>query len=643
MTDFTEGNILFLSRYTRMGASSRCRFFQYIPYLERQGWACEVSPLFDDAYLRHCYTNGRATLPDLARALFRRLLVLCRLRNFDLIVLEKEVIPFSPAIFERLMHAAGIPFIVDYDDAIFHRYDCHRSRLVRGLLGNKMRTVMRCAQAVVAGNAYLAEYAMESGASRVEVIPTIVDLDRYEDVEKQNLTEFTIGWIGSPTTSRYLPDIASALAEVCGEGRGKVLLVGACGTDIPGVKVEHHDWSEENEVACLKLCDVGIMPLPDACWERGKCGFKLIQYMACGLPVVASPVGCNVEIVEHGVNGFLARDHRQWVDALCALRDSKRLRSAMGKQGRKKVEKHYSLQVTAPRLHDMFRAVVEEKGSQERPGENIDRQVVAGFGDEWRRFDQSALSEEEVRKIWEDYFHVFPWHVLPEGGGIGADIGCGSGRWAAFVAPRVVCLHVIDPSQEALNVARKNLRSFENVSYHLAGVERLPVEDASLDFAYSLGVLHHVPDTRAAVGAIARKLKPGAPFLIYLYYAFDNRPQWYRVLWQSTDIIRRFISQRSFSVRYALSQVLAIAMYWPIARMAKLLDRFGMLPSMWPLAYYRDRSLYVLRTDALDRFGTSLEQRFTREQIQNMLEAGGFRDIVFSEAPPYWCACGIKQ
>jgi len=269
--------------------------------------------------------------------------------------------------------------------------------------------------------------------------------------------------------------------------------------------------------------------------------------------------------------------------------------------------------------------------------------VVEGFGDEWTRFPQNEIPAEDLYKIFQDYFRIFPWQALPEGGGVGADIGCGSGRWAAFVAPRVARLYAIDPSHDALSVAKENLRIFDNVHCRLGSADNLPLKDESLDFAYSLGVLHHLPDTQAAIRDIATKLKPGAPFLVYLYYAFDNRPGWYRGLWKVTEVVRRFVSARSSPVRYALSQAFALAVYWPLARLARLLDRLGALPAMWPLAYYKDKPFYVLRTDALDRFGTALEKRFTRKQIESMLKVAGFSEIVVSEHPPYWCACGFRQ
>ncbi len=273
--------------------------------------------------------------------------------------------------------------------------------------------------------------------------------------------------------------------------------------------------------------------------------------------------------------------------------------------------------------------------------QNIDHQVVKDFGSEWSRFDQTNLSENDHQNMFESYFHIFPWSVLSPNS-VGVDIGCGSGRWAALVAPRVKHLHLLDPSTDALMAAKKNLKSYDNTTFHEGSVGDLPFADSSLDFAYALGVLHHVPDTKAAISSVAKVLKPGAPFLVYLYYAFCQRPLWFRALWWVTDIIRRFISTLPNRLKNLSCDTIALAIYLPMARIARLLERWSILPSNWPLSYYRHRSFYVMRTDALDRFGTRLEQRYTRGEIQEMLRSAGFENIEFSNIQPFWCALGRK-
>ncbi|HEY8095864.1 MAG TPA: methyltransferase domain-containing protein [Methylobacter sp.] len=272
---------------------------------------------------------------------------------------------------------------------------------------------------------------------------------------------------------------------------------------------------------------------------------------------------------------------------------------------------------------------------------NVDHKTVEGFGDEWVRFDQSDLPEQEYQALFDSYFSIFPWKILPNNAQ-GFDLGCGSGRWAKLVAPRVGWLHCIDPSI-ALEVARKNLAHVENCSFHSATVDVIPLSDGSMDFGYSLGVLHHVPNTQAGISACVEKLKPGAPFLLYLYYAFDNRPWWFRVIWRLSNGLRLVISRLPHGLRYVASQVLALSVYLPLAKTAWILEKVGVNVCNFPLNAYRNCSFYTMRTDALDRFGTRLEQRFTQTEIRKMMEEAGLERIEFSTDQPFWCAVGYRR
>jgi ubiquinone/menaquinone biosynthesis C-methylase UbiE len=273
---------------------------------------------------------------------------------------------------------------------------------------------------------------------------------------------------------------------------------------------------------------------------------------------------------------------------------------------------------------------------------NLDAQITRGFGEEWSTFrqDETHLSREEREVIFEGY-RIFPWHMLPPGGGIGADIGRGTGWWSMTVAPRVVHLHLIDASADALTVARENLSKSGNVSFGSVG--DIPLPARSLDFAFSLGVLHHVPDTQAAIAAIAEKLKPGSPFLVYLYYAFDNRPAWFHWLWALSNGARLIVSRLPHRARIIVSDAIAATVYWPLARLSALLNWFGAGSQSLPLSWYADKSFYVMGADAYDLFCTRLEKRFTRPQIEQMLLSTGFEQIRFSDSPPYWCAVGIRS
>jgi SAM-dependent methyltransferase len=282
--------------------------------------------------------------------------------------------------------------------------------------------------------------------------------------------------------------------------------------------------------------------------------------------------------------------------------------------------------------------------SEQRGMRNADPTVTSGFGREWSTFTQgeAALEQAERERLFAEYFAIFPWSELPADAQ-GLDAGCGSGRWAFLVAPRVGRLHALDASREALDVAKANLAGKGNVIFHYASVSEIPLPRNSLDFAYSLGVLHHVPDTVGAIRHICSKLKPGAPFLIYLYYALDNRPAWFRAIWWMTNVARMGISKLPARLKLFASELIAAVVYWPIARLCAILNRFGVSTRLIPLEAYKDRSFYTMRTDAYDRFCTSLEQRFTRKQIGEMLEQAGFERIVFSENVPFWCAVGRKR
>ena len=354
--------VLFLTRYERLGSSSRMRAYQYLPFLQQMGIDSVVAPLLGNDYVKDLYAGRPVNVGRVIAAYLQRIGELIHCRNFDLLWIEKELFPWLPAWSEALLNSLGVPYAVDYDDAFFHRYDLHRNPLVRRVLGHNIDRVMRHASLVIAGNDYLAERALQAGARRVEILPTVVDLNRYPAVPRLNREVFTIGWIGSPATSSYLKTIQHSLEEVCRESKARLVLVGpGDDTMLPNIPLDIRRWSEDREVAEIQSFDAGIMPLPDRPWERGKCGYKLIQYMACGLPVVASPVGVNSQIVTDGINGFTAITDNDWVRALSILRDAPGLREQMGRTGRARVEEKYCLQVTAGRFAELLESVARQR------------------------------------------------------------------------------------------------------------------------------------------------------------------------------------------------------------------------------------------------------------------------------------------
>jgi ubiquinone/menaquinone biosynthesis C-methylase UbiE len=275
------------------------------------------------------------------------------------------------------------------------------------------------------------------------------------------------------------------------------------------------------------------------------------------------------------------------------------------------------------------------------PRGNVDPKTVEGFGEEWAAYTQD-LAPEEHRRMFGLYFAIFPFEELPPNAE-GFDLGCGSGRWAELARQKVGFLHCIDPSEKALAVTRRRLKDAKNVDFLLADVSNISLADGSQDFGYSLGVLHHIPDPAAGLAACVAKLKPGAPFLLYIYYALENRAAWFRALWKATDSVRSVVSRLPFGPRKAVSTAIAATVYWPLARIAAVAERAGVDPHGFPLAAYRNSSFYTMRTDALDRFGTRLEHRFTREQIEKMMLAAGLKDIRFQDGIPYWVAVGRRS
>ena len=350
--------VLVLSRYAREGASSRVRYLQYLNAFKEHGFEVEVSPLFSNAYVRSIY-SGKRRISEAVKGYASRLLAVLKARKYDLLIIEKELFPFLPAWFERLLYRNRIPYIADYDDALFHRYDMHPSWFVRMLLKNKIDTVMQHASTVIAGNAYLAERAKAAGAQRVEIVPTIVDTRHYLPSKKKTEGPCVVGWVGTPGTSHYLHPLLETFAKLQQEFDVRFVAIGAREKDFSSTSIEVSSWSEATEVSSIQEFDIGIMPLADSPWEKGKCGYKLIQCMACAKPVVASPVGVNAEIVESGVNGYLAETPDEWARYLRLLLSDSDARSRMGAAGRDKVVKEFSLEAQAPRFIRAIERVID--------------------------------------------------------------------------------------------------------------------------------------------------------------------------------------------------------------------------------------------------------------------------------------------
>ncbi len=351
--------VLALTRYGDLGASSRVRILQYIPLLGERGVDVTVSALLDNRYVQALYGGRRMGPAYLAARYFGRLRALLNTGAFHVLWVEKELLPFVPAILEGLLRPRRLRVVIDYDDAIFVRYQEHPNPLVRGMLGGKIARVMRAADCVVAGNRWLADYARDAGARSVEVLPSVVDPDRYRP-RTPGTERITVGWIGSPATVHYLERLRAPLAALAKARRIRLLSIGAQPPMMDGLESEFVPWSEAGEAAALRSLDVGLMPLAPGRWERGKCGYKLIQYMACGVPAVASAVGANCDIINHGVDGFLAQTDDEWVRCLERLLVDDNLYAAMAGTARRKVEEQYSVRARVADLAKILGEGVRE-------------------------------------------------------------------------------------------------------------------------------------------------------------------------------------------------------------------------------------------------------------------------------------------
>ena len=347
-------NVCGLTLYGDLAASTRYRLGQYVIPLRESAISVTVLPLLGNEYLREKFHNDRINKYQVLVDYAKRMSLLLTQRQFDIAFLHVELFPFLNGFIEsRLLK---IPYIYDFDDAFFLKY---KRKLCSLLLANKFDPVVSRASYVLAGNQFLAEFARERNKNTI-VVPTVVDTKRYVFRPLKEPGFFTVGWIGSPSTSVYLREVAAPLSRLSRGGPVRFVIVGGRCDPIEGVDVVHVPWSEDTEVSILNSFDVGIMPLFNDEWAKGKCAFKLIQYMACGVPVVASAVGANIDVVDDTC-GFLADDEDSWVDGLERLRSDAGLRQRMGASARLRIEREYSLGRTLPIMESVMRTVAERR------------------------------------------------------------------------------------------------------------------------------------------------------------------------------------------------------------------------------------------------------------------------------------------
>jgi glycosyltransferase involved in cell wall biosynthesis len=343
------------TRYGPRAASTRQRFVQYFPALRDAGIEVEHHPLLGDDYVARLVTGEAYPPSRVIEAYGRRFEQLAASRDSDLFWVYVELLPYLPAEIERLA-SFGKPIVYDFDDAFFHAYDQSPNPLIRLGLGGKHAAQLKRAAGCCCGNDYIESFVARF-CDRTVVLPTVVDMDVYRPAPRAAAGQLTIGWIGSPSTWCGVQPILRVLKDIVTAHDARFLVIGAGraaeGDRFPGMQLR--EWSEATEIAGVQAMDIGIMPLLDKPFERGKSGYKLVQYMACGLPVVASPIGVNTLIVREGGNGFLAASEEDWRVALSRLIADPMLRRQLGQQGRELAVKNYSLASQAPRLIDFLR------------------------------------------------------------------------------------------------------------------------------------------------------------------------------------------------------------------------------------------------------------------------------------------------
>jgi glycosyltransferase involved in cell wall biosynthesis len=336
--------VIYLTKYSINGASSRLRSYQYFPLLEKENIDVTVSPFFNEEYLSNLYSGKRTSLLQLLKFYLARFFTLFSLYKYDKVVIEKELFPYFFSWFEKILSLLKVKYIVDYDDAIFHNYDLNPNKLIVFFLKNKIYNVMKYSNCVIAGNDYLALKAKQSGARKVVLLPTAIDVNKYKIKENFNNKTVVIGWIGTPSTFKYIKKFEPIFMKLKNMYDIELHIVGAKRDSQCCKEIKFFDWSEESEVDLISKFDIGVMPLENSPWELGKCSYKLIQYMGCGIPVIASSVGMNKTVVVNNKNGFLVNDDNEWIQKLSELITDKKLRANQGAIGRKMVTEKFSFQ-----------------------------------------------------------------------------------------------------------------------------------------------------------------------------------------------------------------------------------------------------------------------------------------------------------
>lgn len=347
-------NIIYFTKYTNLGASSRLRSIQFFPLLEKEGFKITHEPLFSTTYLKALYNKKKIKNLIIISCYIRRFFTLFTLKKYDLIVIEKELFPYLPALVEVLLNKLNIKYVVDYDDAIFHNYDLSNNPYLK-LINNKIDIVMRNSTYVFAGNSYLTKRAEDAGAKNITILPTVIDTAKYIVIDNKDKSRFTLGWIGSPSTYKYIEELIPTFKKLRENyPQFQVNIIGAKQQpEILNEFIHFIPWSEKSEVEEINKFDIGIMPLHHTPWELGKCSYKLIQYMGCAKPIIGSPVGMNNDVILENYNGIFVKND-DWYNAITYFIESINNVDYYGTNGRKLIDEKYNLNKNFEIISDIF-------------------------------------------------------------------------------------------------------------------------------------------------------------------------------------------------------------------------------------------------------------------------------------------------
>ncbi|HEY0367249.1 MAG TPA: glycosyltransferase family 4 protein [Pyrinomonadaceae bacterium] len=341
----------------------RYRLEQWEPLLRERGVDITFASFEDEELHALIYKRGmmRKKLHLVTRALGRRLSLVRKVKDYDLVYILREAALLGPPVFERLIAQSGVPMVFDFDDAIFVSYRSPSNGYLSYLkFASKTKTICRIASHVMVGNPYLADYARQVN-DRVTVIPTTIDTEKYSVPERRGKSgPPVIGWTGSYSTVQHLDTMRGALKRLAEKESFRLRVIGTPAYECPPVDVEAMPWRAETELEDLSEIDIGMMPLPDDRWSKGKCGLKALQFMAIGIPTICSPVGVNTDIIQDDRNGFIAATEDEWVEKLTRLLRSAELRQRLGHAGRVTVEENYSAITQTPRVYEIFKSLLRD-------------------------------------------------------------------------------------------------------------------------------------------------------------------------------------------------------------------------------------------------------------------------------------------